>query len=58
MNTINSPDDEHGVAYHVENCNKHIRKKNCASSWLFTRIFCTEFGLFEYYIQCCLNFMS
>jgi hypothetical protein len=22
----------------VQNCNKHIRKKKCASSWLFTRI--------------------
>jgi hypothetical protein len=23
---------------HVGNCNKHIRKKNCASNWLFTRM--------------------
>ena len=27
----------HGCSKHVENWNKHIRKKNCASSWLFTR---------------------
>ena len=27
-----------GCSKHVENWNKHIRKKNCASSWLFTRI--------------------
>jgi len=29
----------HGCPKHVENINKHIRK-NCASSWLFTRIKC------------------
>jgi hypothetical protein len=23
---------------HVENCNEHLRKENCASSWLLTRI--------------------
>jgi len=28
----------HGCSKHVENWNKHIRKKNCASSWLFRRI--------------------
>jgi hypothetical protein len=27
-----------GCSKHVENCNKHIRKKNRASSWSFTRI--------------------
>jgi hypothetical protein len=27
-----------GCSKHVENWNKHIRKKNCASSWSFTRI--------------------
>jgi hypothetical protein len=27
-----------GCSKHVKNWNKHIRKKNCASSWLFTRI--------------------
>ena len=26
----------HGCSKHVENWNKHIRKKICASSWLFT----------------------
>jgi hypothetical protein len=26
-----------GCSKHVENWNKHIRKKNCASSWSFTR---------------------
>jgi len=38
INTIDSPDDEHrGCSKHVENYNKYIRKKNCASSCLFTR---------------------
>ena len=27
-----------GCSKHVENCNKYILKKNCASSWLFTSI--------------------
>ena len=27
----------HGCSKHVENWNKHIRKKNCALIWLFTR---------------------
>ena len=45
----------HGCSKHVENWNKHIRKKNCASSWLFTGIIsmsrllydmeCNEWGL-------------
>jgi hypothetical protein len=39
IDTIDSPDDEHAVALkHVDNWNKHKRKKNCASNWLFIRI--------------------
>jgi len=38
INTIDSSDDEQkGCSKHVENWNKYIRKKNCASSCLFTR---------------------
>jgi len=38
INTIVSPDDEHrGAQKHEDNWNKHIRKKKCVSSWLFTR---------------------
>jgi hypothetical protein len=38
IDTIDSLDDEHEVAKHVKDWNKHVRKKNCASSWSFTRI--------------------
>ena len=40
IDTIDSPDDEYGVArntWRIE-INVCIKKKNCASSWLFTRI--------------------
>jgi hypothetical protein len=37
VNAIDSPDDEHRGAQNVENWNKYKRKKNCVSSWLFTR---------------------
>jgi len=39
IDTIDSPDDEHLVARNMYRTgpNKH-KKKNCASSWLFTKI--------------------
>jgi hypothetical protein len=35
---IDSPDDEHGVARNMYRIEINIKKKNCASSWSFTRI--------------------
>jgi hypothetical protein len=38
INIIDSPDDTAQIcSKHVENLNNYIRKKNCASTWLFTR---------------------
>ena len=38
IDTIDSPDDEHNVVRNMWNIEINIYGKNCASSWLFTRI--------------------
>ena len=39
IDTINSPDDGHRAARNMQRIEINIReKKNCASSWLFTKI--------------------
>jgi hypothetical protein len=38
IDTIDSPDDEHEVVRNMYRIEINIWKKNCVSSWLFTRI--------------------
>jgi hypothetical protein len=37
IDTIDSPDDEHGVARNMYRIEINTQKKNCASSWSFTK---------------------
>ena len=49
---IDSPDDEHRVGRNTWRVEINVQKKNCASSWLFTRIIDYRTAELLFHVKC------